>query len=701
MLSKIIRSIIRYPRLFLSIIILIVVLSGIIASDLSINPDFSTLINDDGQYNTNARKLEAAFGENNALTVLYKINDKSIISNKPADLREESLDTATLNNLLLQSQYVTRINDIEYSQNGKYARVTLSVFEPNSIGGLVDVKNELQMLIKQAPRPPGVDLSITGLPTLLDRVSTLLITDNLRTVLITFVLVFAVLILFFRRIKIALIGIAAPMASLIIIAATMVMLKIQVTLTLAAVGVIILGLGVDYSIHLITAYVRHLQEGHKPKRSIIEAFNELDIALMAAYLTTLAGFAALMLGVSPSSQAQGLVLSIAITIIFFVTIIIIPLLLVLFVTKADEKVARTPPLLDKIFDKLAYYQTRHPWQIISVIILITIVMIIGASKVSFSTSNSNWIPDDDPVSKDFRELTYAFGDSDRLILVVESTDNDLRDLQTIKDLQVLTTKLKGLDGIDKVISPIEGFELEKASIYESAEQRAIRGLFNNDYTLTTITLESSGFEVDEQGESLIIKQAEDIIKNTPVYGAKISLFGDVVRFDELGKSLKQDAAKTTSIGLILVFITATTIYLSLTVGVISLIPIILAVIWAVGLMGFFNVPFTSLSTGIVSLVLGVGVDFSIHLVNSTNYSLKKINNITKAITKALHTSGGAIFISSATTFFGFMALTFAQLLGTRRLGLSLALSILAVFVVSLLFVPAVLMIRYRTKALKS
>ena len=38
-------------------------------------------------------------------------------------------------------------------------------------------------------------------------------------------------------------------------------------------------------------------------------------------------------------------------------------------------------------------------------------------------------------------------------------------------------------------------------------------------------------------------------------------------------------------------------------------PIIVAVTWALGLMGYFGIPFTSLSTGIISLVLGIGVDF--------------------------------------------------------------------------------------------
>jgi predicted RND superfamily exporter protein len=176
----------------------------------------------------------------------------------------------------------------------------------------------------------------------------------------------------------------------------------------------------------------------------------------------------------------------------------------------------------------------------------------------------------------------------------------------------------------------------------------------------------------------------------PIAYAKTSLYGDSIRFEELGNSLQQDAGATTMIGLGLVFVVASILYMSFRVGIISLVPIIISVLWAVGLMGFLKVPFTSLSTGIISLVLGVGVDFSIHLVDSIQKEFDKGKDTERAISEALFTSGSAILLSSFTTFFGFLALTFAQLLGTQRLGFSLAFSIISVFFVSITLVPAIM-----------
>ena len=49
----------------------------------------------------------------------------------------------------------------------------------------------------------------------------------------------------------------------------------------------------------------------------------------------------------------------------------------------------------------------------------------------------------------------------------------------------------------------------------------------------------------------------------------------------------------------------------------------------------------------------------------------------------------------ANTLFGFLGLTGAILLGTQRLGLSLAYSIISVFLVSVSLVPAIMALRFR------
>jgi len=113
----------------------------------------------------------------------------------------------------------------------------------------------------------------------------------------------------------------------------MVLLNINISITLAAVGVLALGLGVDYSIHISTHYTkaREMHENHLD--ALKHTIKELELPITASFITTLAGFGAMIFGSSPSSQAQGIVLALAITIIYFVTIFIFPILITIFSKK--------------------------------------------------------------------------------------------------------------------------------------------------------------------------------------------------------------------------------------------------------------------------------------------------------------------------------------------------------------------------------
>ena len=399
----------------------------------------------------------------------------------------------------------------------------------------------------------------------------------------------------------------------------MTLLNIDITITLAAVGVLVLGLGADYSIHIATHYRDARRHHATHTKALLKTLKELAVPITASYLTTLGGFAALMLGISPSSQSQGIVLAMAITIIYFASFLVYPI----FITLFGQKPGKPNPLMGKIragLVKIAVYQANHYKTVIGIVAVLTVIMVVGATQVQFSTSNSNWIPDDDPVSKSFRELNYAFGDSDSLTLIIKASEGDLREVQTARDVNRLVENLKTIPNVDSVSNPFADTQYTRAGVYDLVTNNPD---FNNDYTVTTLRITTQNPGQDDAGNSVLLSNTRELVDRTPIHHAEVLYFGDSVRFEELGNSLQRDAGTTTVLGLLFVFIIASAVYFSFIIGLLAMIPIIIAVVWAVGLMGWFGVPFTTLSTGIVSLVLGIGVDFSIHLVDGIKRHMKK------------------------------------------------------------------------------
>lgn len=693
MIEQIVRFQIKNSKLLLFLLLIIITSASFIAVNLKVDPDFGTLIPDDSEYNLNDKILKKAFETDNAIVLYLSIDEKNSLKDIPTSLREEKITTyfQDLRNTISTSNYVTGIAPVKYSKNNRSAEMIITLNTPEKVGGIGEVKDEIESLIDKVGTPIGVKKIITGFPIIIDRIPTLLIQDNLDTILITLVAIFLILYWYSKDIYFTFVTISTPVVSLILLAALMVILKIDVTITLAAVGVLILGLGADYSIHISTHYAKARDEHEDHQEALVHTIKHLFLPISASFITTLAGFIALIFGISPSSQAQGIVLGIGISVIYFSTIILFPILMTIFRRQINIKQNKYFEFILASLGKLAQYQVKHSKAVIWLVAIITIIMIFGASKVQFSTSNSNWIPDSDPTSESFREIIYNFGgNSDSLSIILISKIGDLRDAQVARDVTILKSQIEGIANVDVITSPYDNLNYSTPEIFEQLTYNPLlRSKFNHDWTLTKIDIITQNPGRDDAGKSIILKEIKEILSKTNIYHTQTSLYGNGVRFDELGDSLQRDTGVTTAVGLLLVFFVVSLIYASLAVGILSLFPIIIAVIWTVGLMGFLNVPFTSLSTGIISLVLGIGVDFSIHLVDSIKKYSKKMK-FEKAVFETMSTSGKAIFISSITTFVGFLALTFAKLLGTQRLGWSLAFSIVSVFLVTILLVPAVL-----------
>ena len=700
MIKEIVRMQLKYSIFIISFFFFITGFFLFHALEITQDPSFSALVSPKSEYNTNDRILANVLERNDAFIIFFKPDPSTRLIDRPISMKDERVteQIERSKQILLESPYVLSVNGPFFSDDENYAQIILEVSTPRNIRGFKTVIDDVDYYMEEVGVIAGVDTTLTGFPLLLNRVNTLLIEDNLKTILFTFVAIFLILLWYFRNFILTLVALSIPTISLIILAGMMSILNIPITITLAAVGILVLSLGVSFTIHVIVSYEKYKEQGFLAKNAIAEAINDLHIAIVASFITTLAGFGALMFGVSPSSQSQGLVLTMAISIIFIVTILLLPSLIYIFGKKHMPSKDKFFETIKKNLAKLAQYQAKFPKTVIFVVFAITLVMLFGASKVGFDTGNNNWIPDDDEIQKSFRESSYAFGnDFSSISIILQSENRDLREIEVIRAIQELSEIIESHPNIERVSSPFSNLELTNENIHTQLSQEPLKSRFNSDYTYTSMTISVSSFETDDSGSSAVLDQIKKMVNENPIPDTKISYYGETIRFSELGESLGRDTGVTTMISFILVFTIASFTYFSFRVGLMAIFPIIISIIWAVGLMGFFNVPFTALSTGLIALVLGIGIDFSIHIVNSSFNYLKRGFSIDEALEKTLSYSGGALLLTTITTFIGFISLLLATLLGIQRLGLSLAFSILSVFLVTIMLVPAIISLGFKNK----
>ena len=112
-------------------------------------------------------------------------------------------------------------------------------------------------------------------------------------------------------------------------------------------------------------------------------------------------------------------------------------------------------------------------------------------------------------------------------------------------------------------------------------------------------------------------------------------------------------------------------------------------------MGLLDIPLDMATAGIGSLILGLGIDYGIHLMHRYDEERRKGMSIDKAIETAVVETGTAVMATTATTVAGFLALVLAPLPMMANLGKVCALGIFFCMIVVLTLLPALIVIEER------
>jgi uncharacterized protein len=598
------------------------------------------------------------------------------------------------------------------------ALIAVSINVERKPGALERIEDNTRQKVDQSPFPIGVKATLTGMPILINRIMWFLISDNMNTIGLAIIAVFIILWIYFRSYKIAFFSTIPVILTLTWLAGTLYLLDIKITMIIASVGAMMVGMSVDYAIHLTHSYHEKIKQGEE--NPVEKTVVGVGSALVASVATTIAGFLAMLLGSSPMALTQGKVLSIGILYAFITTFMVLPPLMILqrkfIYSKLDEVVFKIrgktedtkKSVMDIFLSKLALLQVKRPWFIIGIVVIATVILSGGFGLVYMDTEGENWLPEEDDVVDSLFSMDYHFtglGSQNVLFMLDKesmydsNSIKDLRDPRVLRPMGTLDNILKELKWVDDIDSPTmeikavnkgkvpHDFVTLKSIINKNPQ---IRNKFSKDFSITTYKVEFSILGRNEYDEML--REISSIPWPKEI---KIVPQGGEAEMIELDESLLGDTMKTTLIGFILVIILAAIFYTSIVAGFLAFFPIIFAMMWTVGIMGFINLPFTVLTTGMLSMLMGMGIDFSIHIIHSIKHNIKEYGSIEKAIPEAMMGTGKAVAITTLTTVVGFMALSFAALVNTKRLGWTLGVGIMATFFACILIVPAILTIQYR------
>ncbi len=196
---------------------------------------------------------------------------------------------------------------------------------PNKPGNRDEVEARLHERVDAAPMPLGATASLTGFPTLLNRIIKLMINDSLVTLLVALVFVFAVMLYLYKKISYTLITFLPVIFAVIWLAGILEILGIKLSLSNATVGAMVIGLGVGYAIHVVNSFSSIVRKNES--KPISRTMQVVGTALFLSYLTTFVGFGVNILGSTEAVRIQGFTLALGITLCYISTVVLVPVFL--------------------------------------------------------------------------------------------------------------------------------------------------------------------------------------------------------------------------------------------------------------------------------------------------------------------------------------------------------------------------------------
>ena len=536
-----------------------------------------------------------------------------------------------------------------------------------------------------------------------------------------------------------------------------------------AIPILLVGLGVDYGIHLTMRYREERAGGADPAAGATGAIRAVGTALALATITTVVGFMTNVTNPLPPLRDFGVFAAVGVAAAFVIFLTFVPAVRMLgdqwrVRRGRDRQVVDTtsaeapPSLLGRISASLAPTATHRPWVVLIAAGMLTVIGGLGATQLSTEFSQTEFFPEDSEPLQLIELVDEAFGgsltettrilvegdiDQPGVLAAIHRTERGAVDVAGVRSTadgvsgdSIVQRTATVLAAIENAMAhggeaPAEGSppqgtmaEADPQAVQaflaaadqagladgngpaDDAELRPLADALEavdpssaslvSDTALVIELSSSAGDEVEEMRGQL-----DEVAAPLRELGLTTVAASDPILVDVVMAELR--ASQVTGLMLTLA---AAAVILAIAfwfrsrepmLGVLAIGSVGVVVAWVYGLMAATGIPFNVMTAMVSALAIGIGVPYSIHVVNRFLEDRERFDDIGDAMRSTLQHTGGALVGSALTTIAGFGSLVLSDIRPFRQFGAVLAMTIGLALVTSVAVLPAMLSVYTRVR----
>lgn len=417
-------------------------------------------------------------------------------------------------------------------------------------------------------------------------------------------------------------------------------------MTSSMAAIIQLAVSVDYSIFLLHRYREEKQIHFSREDAMVSAISKTGVAVTASALTTIAGFASLLIMKIGIGKDLGFVLAKGVVLSLLTTVFLLPCLILLF----DKLIERTRhKIIMPRFNLISRWAVRGKWVFLILIVVLLVPSFLAQKKLEYYTSLESSLPENSQSVVATEKIKNDFGNGEVVYVVTESQDR-------LKENKLMD-KIETISGVDSVMGV-------SSQVYSSIPDTFIPGQLTDqfrksDYSYFAVQIKTG---VEDKTTIEAINKINELAAD--VYGKNYYLTGESVLIKDMLDLSKIDMKYVNflSIGLIALIIAISFRSLS--------IPVILVAVIQLAIWLNLSIPFiagspvyflTSIFIGAIQL--GATVDYAILLTSRYKENLVMLKPV-EAMEKTIKDTGQSIFTSALILFAGTLGITLVSKIQT-------------------------------------
>jgi len=407
-------------------------------------------------------------------------------------------------------------------------------------------------------------------------------------------------------------------------------------------------IGAADGLHYVSHFIDNLSRYSDRRELTVETLRLVGMPMFLTTITTMAGFASLMWSDVAPMRQMGIFVSLGIAYAGLLSMFFLPAVLLRIKLPAVRPQLQPGGLVKFVLDC-----SRHRTKVIVAFAIVIGISAFAIPRLEVVSNQLMFFKEDSEIVQTFDRVEKHFGGAlplageiaaPRGLLTLrdhcfaEDVLDDERDLERLPGIHSVVSLFDIVGSLNEEMTGQHGYPESPAvvdNILRHIDGEDLETWFSDDGLKMMIKIDDL--------DSVDIGLLDSFVAEHPEITV---ITGMPVLFDEMNRLVVQSQVRSLGLALVLIFIMLLVTIRKLRAALVALIPIIITIIAIMGMLAISKFNLNVVTANLSAIAIGVGVDYSIHLISGIYYFRERGHKGREAVDLALSTVGKPILANA-------------------------------------------------------